>query len=138
MAGSLVYRQYTSDSGQPYAMRCDESNARAAVTSNSNALSRNLTANVPQLPRGVTKRYVLCYNRAVPAMKRKFWVGDVLNIPQLLLPGATITGEDYPGAADTAGVNQTWVVTAYRGEKVTVVPAFDAPDTGLTDGTTTQ
>jgi hypothetical protein len=119
-------------------MRCDESNARANVTSNSNALSRSLTANVPQLPRGVTKRYVLCYNRAIPAMKRKFWVGDSLNIPQLLLPGATITGEDYPGSGDTAGVNQTWVVTAYRGEKVSVVPAFDSPDTGLTDGTTTQ
>jgi hypothetical protein len=71
-------------------------------------------------------------------MRRKFWVGDVLNIPLLIAPGSTITGEDYPGAGDTAGVNQTWVVTAYRGEKVDVVPAFSSPDTGLTDGTPGQ
>lgn len=139
MAGSLVYRQYISDSGITYAQRCDESNARASVTGgNAAGLSPVLTANVPGLPRGIGKRYVLAQSSANPNIRRKFWIGNPANVASLLLPGATITAEDYPGAGDTPGANATFIVTAYRGEKQTIVPAFNALDTGLTDGTPGQ
>ncbi len=139
MAGSLTYRSYTSDANIAYAIKVDESNANAAVTGGAGgALCPIRTSNLMPLPGGLQKRYVLCYNKANPSERRKFYVGALNAIGNVLTPGATITAEDYPGTNDTPGSNVTWVVTAYRGEKVRMVPSFDSPDTGLTDGTVSQ
>jgi len=137
MAGSLTWRSYTADSGITYSIRVDESNSRATVSSNAAPLCPVRTANYPAMPSGLKKRYVLAYSQANPNIRRKFWVGDVAQITNVLVGGLLI-GEDYPGAADAAGVNANWVITAYRGEKSRVIPTFGAPDTGLTDGTVGQ
>lgn len=139
MAGSLTFRRYTGDNNVAYSAKVDESNSNAAPTGpGGSALMPIRTANNPPLPRGLKMRYVNTYSQANPNIKRRFYVGDILLIPLVLVPGATITGEDYPGAGDTAGTNATWVITSYRGEKSPNVPAFGAPDTGLTDGTVAQ
>ncbi len=96
------------------------------------------TGNPPRLPQGFKLRYCLAYNKANPLERRKFIIGSPLAALAAVGNGSTIAAEDYPGSNDAAGVSKTWVITSYRGEKVNKVPAFDAPDTGLTDGTTSQ
>lgn len=139
MAGSLTWREYTSDNGVPYAIRVDESNARGAFTGGgADPLCPPRATDVPPLPNTIKPRYLLAYNQAKPVQKRKFILGDAGQIESALTVGATITAEQYPGAADTAGNNVTWVVTFYSGEKQKLVPAVSSPDTGLTDGSTGQ
>jgi hypothetical protein len=141
MAGSRTWRSYTSDSGAQYSIQIDESNARAIPTAAGSAGSELCpvrTANAPRLPKGLKLRYVNAYNQANPAEKRRFIVGTTSQIPIVTAPGATIVSEDYPGAGDTPGTTATWIVRGYRGEKVDNAPSFSAPDTGLTDATTTQ
>jgi hypothetical protein len=139
MAGSLTWRTYIDDSVTPYSIRTDKSNSNASVTGgNASALCPVRTGNHPVLPKGLKPRYVLAYNQANPSERRRFVVGNTSLIPSLLVPGATLTGEDYPGAGDVAGSNVTWVVTYYSGERRKLVPAYTAPDTYLTDGVSTQ
>jgi hypothetical protein len=139
MAGSLTWRSYTNDNGISCAVKVDESNANAAVTGGAaTPLLPIRTANLVTLPRYTKMRYVLAYNQANPIERRKFYVGNPTLVPAVTAIGATLTAEDYPGVGDTAGTNVTWVITAYRGEKSKIVPAFTAPDTGLTDGTVSQ
>jgi hypothetical protein len=42
----------------------------------------------------------------------------------------------YASGADTVPVQEDWIVSAYRGERGSVIPTVDATagDTGLTDG----
>jgi len=139
MAGSGTYRQYDSDDGNSYTIRVDESNARGAVTGgDASPLCAIRTTDPPPLPRGMRPRYVLAYNSAKPVQRRRFYVGDKTQVSALLAPGSTITAEQYPGAADTAGSNVTWVVTFFGGEKWRKIPSHTATDTGLTDGTSSQ
>jgi hypothetical protein len=141
MSGSRTWRAYTSDSGTQYSIAVDKSNASAIPTgggSAGGALCPARTINAPRLPRGLKTRYVNAYNQANPLERRKFTVGSTAAIATVIAPGATIAGEDYPGAGDTAGTSVTWVITSYRGEKTNNAPAFTAPDTALTDGTVTQ
>ena len=134
MAGSITRRGYTSDSNALYSVKIDESNARAVVGAGNSPLVPPLSSNAFGLPAGFKKRYVLAYSLTTPVERRKFYVGDRSLIPNLTTPGATITGEAYPGPGDSAGTPITWVVTAYRGEKQSVEPSAGSPDTGLTDG----
>ena len=139
MAGSLTYRRYIADSLAAYSARVDKSNSNAEVTGASGgSLMPIRTVDYPAAPRGLSKRYVLCYNKANPSERRKFYVGSPSLVAAAVAPGATLTAEDYPGAGDTAGSNVTWVVTYYRGETLRLAPAFSSPDTGLTDGLATQ
>lgn len=139
MAGSLTYRSYTSDDGNQYSIKIDESNASATVVGGAGgALCPVRTANLLALPKGLKKRYVLCFNQLNPLERRKFYVGATAVVSGVIAPGAQISAEDYPGAGDVAGSAQTWTITAYRGEQRSVIPAFNANDTGLTDGTVTQ
>jgi hypothetical protein len=138
MAGSLTWRKYISDDGQSYAFKVDESNARARFPSGGGDISPVRDASFPPLPRSVIKRYLLAYNQANPLERRKFYIGDRTLVPNAVASGATLVAEDYPGANDAPGANVTWVITAYRGEKINVIPAITAPDTGLTDGTPGQ
>lgn len=139
MAGSLTYREYISDAGVKYSIKIDKSNADAVPGSGvAQSLCAARLADDPAIPSGFSKRYILCYAIPDPLIKRKFYVGNPAVIPSLITPGATINATEYPGLNDVAGTSVTWAVTAYRGEKSRVIPAFTSPDTGLTDGTVSE
>ena len=133
MAGSLKYVRYIDDSATPYSVLQDESNSEA--TCGGVILSLARLAAHPNLPTKLSKRYVNCFVTATPTIKRKFWVGNPLAIPQIL-SGAAFLASAYPGAADTAGAPVAWTITSYRGEKNSPPPALNTTsgDTGLTDG----
>lgn len=133
MAGSLKYFRYTDDAGVPYSINVDESNAEATVGGIALCLPR--TAAHPNIPTKLKKRYLNAYVTATPAIKRKFWVGNPLAIPQILAGGAFLAGA-YPTAADAATVAVAWTISSYRGEKNSPPPALNTTsgDTGLTDG----
>jgi len=137
MAGSLTIRRYTSDTGGVYAFKVDKSNGNAQPFGGSDPLCPVRTADYPPLPSLYKKRYVLAYNQANPRQTRKFYVGVPSIVPTLTAPGAKLIAEDYPGTNDSAGANVTWIITAYRGERVNLLPAVSTPDTGLTDGSPT-
>jgi hypothetical protein len=138
MAGSLTWRQYTSDSGVAYSIKIDESNGNGTVGTTAGALCPIRTANSAIPPAGLKPRYVNAYNQAVPLQKRRFIIGTAAASAALALPGATITASATAGPGDAAGATVTWVVTSVRGEKSRQAPAFAAPDTGLTDGSPAQ
>lgn len=139
MAGSRTIREYTDDAGIVYAIRTDKSNGNASPGGGANiSLLAARTANVPLIPKGFEPRYVLAYNQSNPNQRRKFYVGNLQAIQPLLVPGATIIAEDYPGLNDTPGVNTTWVVTYYSGERRALIPSITSPDTSLTDGVLTR
>jgi hypothetical protein len=133
MAGSLKYFKYTDDAGVPYSVNIDESNAEATVGGVVLCLPR--TAAHANIPTKLKKRFLNAYLTSNPLVKRKFWVGNPLAIPQILAGGAFLAGA-YPAAADTATVPVPWTITSYRGEKNSPPPALNTTsgDTGLTDG----
>jgi hypothetical protein len=133
MAGSLKYVRYNDDAGVAYSVNLDESNSEA--TCGGVALCLPRTAAHPNLPTKLKKRYVNCFLTATPAVKRRFWVGNPLAIPQILA-GAAFLAAPYPSAADAAPVTAPWTITSYRGEKNSPPPALNTTsgDTGLTDG----
>lgn len=134
MAGSLNWFRYTDDGGTSYSVSLDESNSKATV--GGVALFLNRTAAHPLLSSRTKKRYLLATLISNPQIKRKFWVGNPLAIPQILA-GATLVAPVYPVVGDTAVTGVNWSITAYRGEKSATPPALNitAGDTGLTDGT---
>jgi hypothetical protein len=133
MAGSLKYFLYTDDANAPYSVNVDESNGEATVGGIRLCLVR--TAAHPNLPTKLKKRYVNAFVTATPNIKRRFWVGNPLAIPQILAGGAFLASA-YPTAADATPVTVPWTVSSYRGEKNSPPPALNATsgDTGLTDG----
>jgi hypothetical protein len=133
MAGSLKWFKYADDAGVAYSINVDESNAEATVGGIALCLVR--TAAHPNIPTKLKKRYLNAYVTATPAIKRKFWVGNPLAIPQILAGGAFLAGA-YPTAADGATTTVAWTIASYRGEKNAPPPALNttAGDTGLTDG----
>jgi hypothetical protein len=142
MSGSMTYRGYTADGGAVYSIKCDESNANAIATNGAGTSSGVLlpirTVNSPLPPCGLKPRYANCYNSANPNQKRRFKFSTAAAVV-VTSEGATISAEDYPaGGGNTPGVAQTWVVSSIRGEKSRKAPAFNAVDTGLTDGTVSQ
>jgi hypothetical protein len=134
MAGSLKYFRYRSDAGVDYSINIDESNANATVGGVALCLPR--TAAHPLLSGRTTKRYLLATLVSNPKIKRKFWVGNPAAIPQILAGSAMLAGV-YPLSTDVAVAPVVWSISAYRGEKTGIAPAFNitAGDTGLTDGT---
>lgn len=134
MAGSIDYRTYTSDSGIAYSVRVDKSNASATVSGGAGELLPARTANNPPLPKGLKMRYALAYSVNNPRIKRKFYIGTAANITAALAVGSVITAPDYPGSNGGPGTSVQFTITAYRGEQNSKIPAFNADDTGLTDG----
>jgi hypothetical protein len=134
MAGSLNWFRYQDDSATSYSIFIDESNARATVGGIQLCLNRSAAS--PQLPAGLKKRYLNATLTSNPSIKRRFYVGNPLAIPQILAGGAFLAGV-YPVTADTAVAAVAWTITSYRGEKSKTPPALNATagDTGLTDGT---
>jgi len=141
MSGSITTRQYTSDNGATYSIRCDESNANATASAGgitSPPLLPIRTTNQPFPPVGLKPRYVNAYNSANPAQRRRFKYSTSAQTV-VLADGATISCEDYPaGGGNLPGVTQTWIVTSPVGEKSRKPKPFNAPDTGLTDNTVSQ
>jgi len=134
MAGSRDWFEYQADNNTIYAVQVDVSNSDALTNPGAQPLMLGrVTAAAGLLPKGFRMRYALAYNQAKPEQRRRFWIGNPAAVANVLTPGQTIVTEDYPGPADTNGVDQTWVITAFRGERSRLVPATTAPDTGLTD-----
>lgn len=140
MAGSRTWRAYTSDNGTVYSVNVDESNSNATIGgAGGNVLLMPVrTVNSAGIPCGLKMRYVNAQSVTTPNLKRKFWIGSPAAMLAAAADGAQITAEAYPGAGDTAGATSVWTITSLRGEKVRKPPAFNAVDTGLTDGTTSQ
>lgn len=133
MAGSKKYVRYTDDAGVSYSDFLDESNSEATI--GGIVLCAPRTAAHPNLPKKLAKRYLLAYVTATPTIRRRFWVGNPLAIPQIIAGGAFLAGI-YPTAADGATVQAPWTVTRYVGEISSPPPALNTTsgDTGLTDG----
>lgn len=140
MAGSRTWRQYNGDDGTSYSVNVDESNANATIggAGGNVVLLPVRAAYYPSPPASLKKRYVNAYNQTNPLIRRKFYIGTAAAQVAAAAAGAQITAEVYPGANDTAGTSSIWIISSLRGEKTRKPPAVDAPDTGLTDGTTSQ
>jgi hypothetical protein len=133
MAGSLKWQRYRDDAGNDFSINIDESNASA--TCGGIVLCPARTSAHANLPTKLKKRYVNAYLTTNPNIKRRFWVGNPLAIPQILA-GAAFLASVYPLPADTAVAPVAWTISSYRGEKNAPPPALNATagDTGLTDG----
>lgn len=133
MAGSRRKFRYQSDSGQAFVLTLDESNGEAA-NGGGIRLTPNLVGGELNKPSGFTPRYVLAHLQSNPQIRRKFIVGDPDVVVGLVSTGNTVSAAVYANADGTAPTPATWVVTAYRGEKIAVASGVAAADTGLTDG----
>jgi hypothetical protein len=134
MAGSLKPFRYRDDAGADFTVILDESNSTATVGGVALFLAR--TSPHPYLSNRVKKRYVNAFLTSNPSIKRRFWIGNPLAIPQVLAGAAFLAGV-YPVPGDTAVAPVAWTITSYRGEKSATPPSLNttAGDTGLTDGT---
>lgn len=121
MAGSLVYRTYTRDSGVTASLKIDESNAES--TSGGTALLGAFSAAAEGLSRLVQPRYVNTQLSTNPLQRKKFIVGTAAIFAAISNGGQVLEGSGAGGLV--------WNVTSKRGEKVTIA---NGTDTGLTDG----
>ncbi len=123
MAGSIKWFEYTTDDGDAFAIKMDESNGEAVGNADYTALSTAVFA----LPRNVKARmarYVSAdtlYTRLIPVTDAAASAGT--------LP-ATITAE-VSGSATPV----TLTLATFIGERFTALPR--AEDTGLLDGDAT-
>lgn len=133
MAGSKRYFRYQNDAGAALSVQMDESNGEATCGGVPLMLQR--TAAHPKMASGDKMRYVLCFLTATPTIRRKFNVGNPLAVAQIQAGAAFLAGV-YPSGGDGPTVTAAWTVTAFRGEKSSPSPAFNATagDTGLIDG----
>jgi hypothetical protein len=131
MAGSISWFDYQGDNNIRYALKMDKSNGTAQINGKPLMLVR--AAGALASPSGLKKRYAYAYSQANPRIKRRFWVGNPAAVADVLAGGFNITAEDYPAGDDKPGASKTWVITAYRGERSSPIPAASATDTGLTD-----
>jgi hypothetical protein len=123
MTGSKRFFNYATDAAVVTAVELDESNSKAVGTPGG-ALFPAVFAPAPIIPTGLKKRYVNAFNTALPAQKRRFFVGT-LTAYNLISGGGTIA------VTDPVTGNSTWQVTSSRGEKGRIPYVGD---TGQTDG----
>jgi hypothetical protein len=141
MSGSRSWREYTSLAGTKYAINMDESNANATVggAGGNVVLMAIPTQNNPAAPCGLKPSYINAYLLSNPRIRRQFKIGNNDARLALAQPGAQISAVVYANPADTAGTTELWGLGELIGEKSgRRPPAFNAADTGLTDGTTSQ
>jgi len=133
MAGSKSWFKYTDDSGADFSVNLDESNSEASV--GTERLFLNRTAAHPLLRKGTKLRYVNAFLVTNPVIKRRFYVGNPLAVPEIL-GGSSLTAAVYNLPTDDAApVVLTWTITSYRGEQTSIPPnvSTTSGDTGLTD-----
>lgn len=120
MAGSIKWFEYTTDAGDTFALKMDESNGEAVGNVDYSATSTATFA----LPRNIQPR-VARYTSADGLYARSICVGSNTATPATL--PQTIEG-NISGSAGTI----TLSLASYTGEKFTAIPR--AGDTGLDDG----
>jgi hypothetical protein len=133
MSGSKNWFKYTDDSDVEYSVFLDESNSEATV--GGIRLFLNRTANHQLLRKGTKLRYANAFLTTNPAVKRKFYIGNPLAIPQVIAGGA-LTAVVYANDSDDSVTPISWTITSYRGEQSNITPAVSVTsgDTGLIDG----
>jgi hypothetical protein len=126
MAGALRFFRYDSDDGTEYGVRLDRSNSTCTVTVGGQPVFPTLQGGAPigkAAPKGLSLRYANVFSKDNPLIKRKLYIGNIVAYNALAQQAnPTITGEDYPGQDDTAGVAQVWIVTSLVGEKRLRIP----------------
>lgn len=127
MAGSNMWFAYTADSGLQYAVKLDESNAKAAGFP---VYDPAVTGAVPPLPRGMKMRYANCVRGLIrrkiyiPSLTSEFWTDGSL----------TINLPDFQSSVGGVQINPAGYAFAISS---TVGQKFRRPfvgDTGLDDG----
>lgn len=131
MTGSKTLRAYVTDSGQAYTIGIDKSNADILSSFNNQPLALPRASNLPPLPIGVTPRVIYCWRQGTPNVKRAFTVGN----PAVIFGSPLMDGQLYLISPDGTGV---WIVTGYRGEKISCPTYYGQVDTGLDDGSLGQ
>lgn len=133
MAGSKSWFRYTSDAGVDSSVFLDESNSEASV--DGVRLFLNRTAAHPLLTKGTKLRYLNAFLVTNPVIKRRFYVGNPLAIPEILNGGALTAAVYNLPTDDAVPVVLTWTITSYRGEQSAITPGISTTsgDTGLTD-----
>ncbi|NJL71619.1 MAG: hypothetical protein HC888_08365 [Candidatus Competibacteraceae bacterium] len=114
-------------------MTLDEGNGEATASAGGR-ITPDLAGAELNKPSGFTPRYVLAYLQTNPLIKRRFVVGDQDVVDSITASGATLSAPVYANADGSAPTAATWVITAYRGEKIAVAGGTAAADTGLNDG----
>jgi hypothetical protein len=131
MSGSNTWRLYRDDSGEPYSISIDKSNASATIGTTSLPLVPPRIGNHDKLPCNISPRYVAAFNRDNVLQKGKFIVATTA------LASAILQADDrYIRLIDSNGALNVWIVTGYYGEKHRNLPHYHSQvDTGLQDGT---
>jgi hypothetical protein len=134
MAGSLTWREYTSDHGTIYSIRVDKSNASlvAAFTGEILCKVRQTSWELP--PKSLILRRIHCFSQYNQDVKRSFIVGN----PKVIGNSNLRIGQEY--ISDSAPVLGSldvpvWLISGYTGERFTNPPYYSQLDTGLNDGT---
>jgi hypothetical protein len=132
MAGSLTWREYTSDHGTIYSIRVDKSNAnkRTAYTGEELCSPRGFIWELP--PRSLILRRVHCFSQESVNIRRSFIVGN----PKCLNRSNLRIGQEYlvsPSATPGDTALSAWIITGYTGERFTCPPFYNQLDTGLND-----
>jgi hypothetical protein len=127
MAGAKKYYIYTDDSGNSYAVQLNQSNSEATI--NGVSVMGKHTLAVPLLPVGFKMRYVMAFLVDDPAIKRKFYIGSLDTLKEILSTSQVLRARRYPtmDASD-------WNVTFYKGEKVRLAPPLSQVEIALLEG----
>lgn len=136
MAGALRYYNYVSDNGTSYGIRRDRTNSNATAGTGEPLFP--VLASGESIgggrPAGTRLRYANAFNRALPAQKRRFAVGNRAAFAALgTAASPTIVAEGYPGDNDVAGATDTWIVTSLVGERRRGIPNTTTTGSGLTN-----
>jgi hypothetical protein len=133
MAGSLTWREYTSDHGTIYSIRVDKSNANKQAAYTGENLCEVRGANWELPPKGLIFRRVHCFSQESLNIRRSFIVGN----PKCINKSNLRIGQEYlinPGATPGDTSLNAWIITGYTGERFTCPPFYGQLDTGLNDG----
>jgi hypothetical protein len=124
MTGTKNYYVYTDDSGSSYVVQLSKSNSEATV--NGIPVMGKYVSILPTLPVGFKMRYVMASLVGDPSVKRKFYIGSVATIKEILSTSQMLRARRYPTMEPSE-----WNVTFYRGEKVRLVPALSQLEISL-------
>jgi hypothetical protein len=118
---------YTDDSGISYVVQLSKSNSEATV--NGIPVMGKYSSILPTLPVGFKMRYVMASLVDNPSVKRKFYIGSIATIKEILSTSQILSARRYPTMEPS-----DWSVTFYKGEKVRLVPALSQLEISLLEG----
>ena len=129
MAGSLRTFVYTSDSGEEFVVRLDESTYEDTELG---FKSTAAAASPPVIVNGtpIKMRYVNCYRQEDgTTVRRRFWVGDPTMV--IYRDGGKFTPTSTTSTGDAVEGGAAWFVSSSVGEKR---KRIGLADTGQTEG----